>query len=57
MKYMIAAVLISSLIFFLIILLINASGLMPPQSILQFSWVIWGVLTVLCYPLARKIMV
>lgn len=57
MKYIIGAVLISSLIFFLFALFINATGLMPSQSILQYSWIVWGVLTVLCYPLAKKIMV
>lgn len=57
MKYIVGAVLISSLTFFLIALFINGTGLIPSQSILQYSWVFWGVLTLLCYPLAKKIMI
>lgn len=57
MKYIIAAILISSLIFFVITLLINAIGFMPSESVLQFGWIVWSVLTVLCYPLAKKIMI
>ena len=57
MKYIIGAVLISSLIFFLVALFINGIGLVPSQSILEYSWVAWSVLVVLCYPLAKKIMV
>lgn len=57
MKYIIGAVLISSLIFFLIALFVNGIGFIPSQSILQYSWIAWGILTVLCYPLAKKVMV
>ncbi len=57
MKHIIAAVLISSLILFIVILLINAIGFVPSENVLQFGWIIWGVLTILCYPLAKKIMI
>lgn len=57
MKYIIGALLMSSLAFFLSALFVNATGLMPSQGVLQYSWIVWGVLTVLCYPLAKKIMV
>ena len=57
MKYIIGAVMISSLIVFLVFLLINATGLMPSQDVVQYGWIAWIVLTVLCYPLAKKIMV
>lgn len=57
MKYIIGAVLISSLIFFLIALFISLIGIAPSQSILQYGWVVWGITTLLCYPLAKKIMV
>lgn len=57
MKYIIGAILISSLLFFIVTLLINATGFIPPQNILLFGWIVWGVLTALCYPLAKKIMV
>ena len=57
MKYITAAVLISSLIFFIIILLINAMGFVPHENVSQFGWIIWGVLIILCYPLAKKIMI
>lgn len=57
MKYIIGAVLISTLIFFLIVLFANATGMIPSQSLLQYGWMVWGVLTLLCYPLARKIMI
>ncbi|MDN5566447.1 MAG: hypothetical protein L0G25_06550 [Psychrobacter sp.] len=56
MKYIIGAVLISTLIFFLIALFLNGIGFIPSQSILQYGWIFWVVLTVLCYPLAKKIM-
>lgn len=56
MKYIIGAVLISSLIFFLIALFINGIGVIPSQSILEYSWIAWGVLVILCYPLAKKVM-
>lgn len=57
MKYTIGAVLISSLIFFLMVLFANATGLIPSQSILQYGWIFWVVLIIVCYPLAKKIMV
>lgn len=57
MRHVIAAVLISSLIFFIIILLINAIGFMPSENVLQFGWIIWGILTILSYPFAKKIMI
>ena len=57
MRYIIGAVLISSLIFFMAVLLINATGLMPSQEVLKFGWIVWVILTVLCYPLAKKIMI
>ena len=57
MKYIIGAALIGSLILFLIILIFNVVGFLPTQDILRFGWVIWGVLVVLCYPMAKKIMV
>jgi len=57
MKYIIGAVLISSLIFFLIALFINGIGVIPSQSILEYSWIAWGILVLLCYPLAKKIVV
>ena len=57
MKNIIAAVLISSLILFIVILLINAIGFVPSENVSQFGWIIWGVLTILCYPLAKKIMI
>lgn len=57
MKYITAAVLISSLIFFIVILLMNAVGFAPSENVSQFGWIIWGVLTILCYPLAKKIMI
>jgi len=56
MRHIIAAVLISSLILFIVILLINAIGFMPSESVLQLGWITWGVLTILCYPLAKKVM-
>lgn len=56
MKYIIGAVLISSLIFFLIALFMNGIGVIPSQSILEYSWIAWGVLVILCYPLAKKVM-
>ncbi|MGP9490977.1 hypothetical protein [Psychrobacter sp. AOP7-B1-24] len=56
MKYIIGAALISSLIFFLIALFINGIGVIPSQSILEYSWIAWGVLVALCYPLAKKVM-
>ena len=56
MKYIIGAVLISTLVFFLLFLLINATGLMPSQDIVQYGWIAWIILIVLCYPLAKKIM-
>lgn len=57
MKYIIGAVLISSLVFFLIALFANATGLIPSKNLLQYGWIVWGVLTALCYPLAKKIMI
>ena len=57
MKYIIGAALISSLVFFLLALFVNGIGVIPSQSILQYGWIVWGILTVLCYPLAKKIMV
>ena len=57
MKYIIGAVLISSLIFFLVALFANGTGFIPSQSIFQYGWIIWGMLTTLCYPLAKKIMI
>jgi len=57
MKHIIAAVLISSLMLFIVILLINAIGFVPSENVSQFGWIIWGVLTILCYPLAKKIMI
>lgn len=56
MKYIIGAILISSLIFFIVALLISATGFIPAQSLSPYGWIVWGVLTVLCYPLAKKIM-
>lgn len=57
MKYIIGAVLISTLIFFLMALFLNLIGIIPSESILQYGWMVWGILIVLCYPLAKKIMV
>ena len=57
MKYIIGAVLISTLIFFLMALFLNLIGIIPSESILQYGWMVWVVLTILCYPLAKKIMV
>ncbi len=57
MKYIIGAVLISTLVFFLIALFLNGIGLIPSQSILQYGWMFWVVLIIVCYPLAKKIMV
>ncbi len=57
MKYIIGAVLISTLIFFLIALFANLIGIIPSESILQYGWMFWVVLIILCYPLAKKIMV
>ena len=57
MQYIIGAILISSLAFFMVVLLINATGLTLSQNLLSYGWVIWGVLTILFYPLAKKIMV
>ncbi len=57
MKYIIGAVLISTLIFFLVALFLNLIGIIPSESILQYGWMVWGILTALCYPLAKKIMV
>ena len=57
MKYTIGAVLISTLIFFLIALFINGIGFIPSQNVLQYSWIIWLALTALSYPLAKKIMI
>ena len=57
MKYIIGALLISSLIFFIVALLISATGFIKPaQNILPFGWIVWGILTALSYPLAKKIM-
>ena len=56
MKHIVGAILISSLIFFIVMLLINATGFIPTQNILPFGWVLWIVLTALCYPLAKKVM-
>lgn len=56
MKYIIGALLISSLIFFIVALLISATGFKSAQNILPFGWLVWGILTTLCYPLAKKIM-
>ncbi|WP_157292343.1 hypothetical protein [Psychrobacter sp. P11F6] len=56
MNYIIGAALISTLIFFLGALFVNGIGVIPSDSILQYSWMIWGVMTALCYPLAKKIM-
>ena len=56
MKYIIGAVLISTLIFFLVALFLNLIGIIPSESILQYGWMVWGILTALCYPLAKKIM-
>ncbi|MCH1783378.1 hypothetical protein [Psychrobacter glaciei] len=56
MKYIIGAALISTLIFFLGALFVNGIGVIPSDSILQYGWMVWLVLTVLCYPLAKKIM-
>ena len=56
MKYIIGSALISSLIFFLFMIIINSIGLAPSQKILQYGWISWIILTALCYPLARKIM-
>lgn len=57
MKYIIGAALISSLVFFLLALFVNGIGVIPSQSILQYGWIVWGILTVLCYPLAKKVMI
>ena len=57
MKYIIGAVLISTLIFFLMALFLNLIGIIPSESILQYGWIVWGILIVLCYPVAKKIMV
>lgn len=57
MKYVVGAILISSLVFFIVTLLIGATGFIPTQNISSFGWVAWIVLTALCYPLAKKIMV
>tara|TARA_R110002049_G_scaffold185279_1_gene353516 strand:- start:55 stop:228 length:174 start_codon:yes stop_codon:yes gene_type:complete len=57
MKYIIGAILISSLIFFIVALLISATGFEAAQNILPFGWIVWGILTALCYPLAKNIMV
>lgn len=56
MKYIIGAALISTLIFFLGALFVNGIGVVPSESILQYGWIVWLVLTALCYPLAKKIM-
>lgn len=56
MKYIIGAVLISSLILFIVALLISATGFKPAHNILPFGWIVWGILTALSYPLAKKIM-
>ncbi|WP_352259156.1 hypothetical protein [Psychrobacter sp. TB55-MNA-CIBAN-0194] len=56
MKYVVGAMMISALIFFLIALFVNGIGVIPSQSILKYGWVAWGVLMLLCYPLAKKIM-
>lgn len=57
MKYIIGATLISALIFFLGALFVNGIGVIPSQSILEYGWIAWGILVVLCYPLAKRIMV
>lgn len=57
MKYIIGAALISSLIFFLGVLFVNSIGVIPSQSILEYGLIAWCILMVLCYPLAKKIMV
>ena len=57
MKYIIGAALISSLIFFLGALFVNGIGVIPSGSILKYGWVVWAVLTLLCYPLAKKVMI
>ena len=56
MKYIMGAALISTLIFFLGALFINGIGVIPSDNILQYSLIVWAVLTALCYPLAKKIM-
>ena len=56
MRYIIGAAMISSLVFFLGALFINGIGVVPSDSILQYSWIAWGILTLLCYPLAKKVM-
>ncbi|MDN3397972.1 hypothetical protein QL919_04450 [Psychrobacter sp. APC 3426] len=55
MKYIVGAILISSLIFFIVALLISATGFKPAQNILPFGWLVWGILTALSYPLAKNI--
>lgn len=57
MKYIIGAALISSLIFFVGALFVNGIDVIPSESILHYGWVVWAVLTLLCYPLAKKIMI
>lgn len=57
MKYIIGAALISSLIFFLGALFVNGIGVIPSDTILQYGWMVWALLTLLCYPLAKKVMV
>ena len=56
MKYIIGAILIGSLILFLIFLVFNAVGFLPPQNVLQFGWIVWVALITLSYPIAKKIM-
>lgn len=56
MKYIIGAILIGSLILFLIFLVFNSVGFLPPKNILQLVWIVWAALIILSYPIAKKIM-
>jgi hypothetical protein len=56
MRFLIGAVVISFGLLFLVMVVLNAMGIKSPSDSPAHFGLVWLVLAVVCYPLARKIM-
>ena len=55
MKYIVGSLIIGFGALFLLIVVLNASGVKSPFDSLQALGIAWGISALVCYPLARKI--
>ena len=55
MKYIIGSIIISFAILFVAMIVVMALGVQAPDNLMQNLGWVWLILSVICYPLARKI--